>query len=169
MRAFVAEAANIIVPAQDKAYFEQASKRPHTVENDAQQKAIMNCARMHAKMALRRLPLLYKNSLRAKQLGDIVLDIDRLRLFVLGNLLQALLLLRIRRRLGGTLGARGLVAKIISGRIDISCHDEATGDRGIRSPSPHLTSPPKSILRQGAADTPDLRVGRDACHQARRR
>jgi hypothetical protein len=107
-----------------------------------------------------------KNSLRAKELGDIVLDIDRLRLFVLGNLLQALLLLRIRGRLGGTLDARGLVAKIISGRIDISCHDEVTGDRGIRSP---LTSPPKSILRQGAADTPDLRVGRDACHQARRR
>jgi glyoxylase-like metal-dependent hydrolase (beta-lactamase superfamily II) len=39
MRAFVAEGANIIVPAQDKAYFEQAAKRPHTVDNDAQQKA----------------------------------------------------------------------------------------------------------------------------------
>jgi glyoxylase-like metal-dependent hydrolase (beta-lactamase superfamily II) len=39
MRAFVAEGANIIVPAQDKAYFEQAAKRPHTLDNDAQQKA----------------------------------------------------------------------------------------------------------------------------------
>jgi glyoxylase-like metal-dependent hydrolase (beta-lactamase superfamily II) len=39
MRAFVAEGANIIVPAQDKAYFEQAAKRPHTVDNDAQQRA----------------------------------------------------------------------------------------------------------------------------------
>jgi glyoxylase-like metal-dependent hydrolase (beta-lactamase superfamily II) len=39
MRSFVAEGANIIVPAQDKAYFEQAAKRPHTVDNDAQQKA----------------------------------------------------------------------------------------------------------------------------------
>jgi glyoxylase-like metal-dependent hydrolase (beta-lactamase superfamily II) len=40
MRAFVAEGATIIVPAQDKAYFEQVAKAPHTLEPDAQQKAM---------------------------------------------------------------------------------------------------------------------------------
>jgi glyoxylase-like metal-dependent hydrolase (beta-lactamase superfamily II) len=39
MRAFVAEGANIIVPAQDKAYFEKVANAPHTLDNDAQQKA----------------------------------------------------------------------------------------------------------------------------------
>jgi glyoxylase-like metal-dependent hydrolase (beta-lactamase superfamily II) len=40
MRAFVAEGATIIVPAQAKAYFEQVAKAPHTLEPDAQQKAM---------------------------------------------------------------------------------------------------------------------------------
>jgi glyoxylase-like metal-dependent hydrolase (beta-lactamase superfamily II) len=39
-RAFVAEGATVIVPAQDKAYFEQVAKAPHTLEPDAQQKAM---------------------------------------------------------------------------------------------------------------------------------
>ncbi len=39
MRAFVAEGAKVYVPSQDKAYFEQVAKRPHTIDNDAQQKA----------------------------------------------------------------------------------------------------------------------------------
>jgi glyoxylase-like metal-dependent hydrolase (beta-lactamase superfamily II) len=38
-RTFVAEGANVIVPAPTKAYFEQAAKAPHTLDNDAQQKA----------------------------------------------------------------------------------------------------------------------------------
>ena len=40
MRAFVAEGATVFVPAQDKAYFEQVAKAPHTLEPDAQQKAM---------------------------------------------------------------------------------------------------------------------------------
>jgi glyoxylase-like metal-dependent hydrolase (beta-lactamase superfamily II) len=40
MRAFVAEGATVIVPAPDKAYFEQVIKAPHTLEPDAQQKAM---------------------------------------------------------------------------------------------------------------------------------
>jgi glyoxylase-like metal-dependent hydrolase (beta-lactamase superfamily II) len=40
MRAFAAEGATVIVPAQDKAYFEQVIKAPHTLEPDAQQKAM---------------------------------------------------------------------------------------------------------------------------------
>jgi glyoxylase-like metal-dependent hydrolase (beta-lactamase superfamily II) len=40
MRAFVAEGASIIVPVPDKPYFEQAAKAPHTLEPDAQQKAM---------------------------------------------------------------------------------------------------------------------------------
>jgi glyoxylase-like metal-dependent hydrolase (beta-lactamase superfamily II) len=39
MRGFVAEGASVIVPAPDKAYFEEVIKRPHTIEPDAQQKA----------------------------------------------------------------------------------------------------------------------------------
>jgi glyoxylase-like metal-dependent hydrolase (beta-lactamase superfamily II) len=39
MRAYVAEGATVIVPAPDKAYFEQVAKNPHTLEPDAQQKA----------------------------------------------------------------------------------------------------------------------------------
>ena len=39
MRAFVAEGAKVYVPAQDKAYFEKVAKAPHTVDQDAQQKA----------------------------------------------------------------------------------------------------------------------------------
>jgi glyoxylase-like metal-dependent hydrolase (beta-lactamase superfamily II) len=39
MRAFAAEGATVIVPAPDKAYFEQVIGRPHTLEPDAQQKA----------------------------------------------------------------------------------------------------------------------------------
>jgi glyoxylase-like metal-dependent hydrolase (beta-lactamase superfamily II) len=39
MRAFVAEGATVVVPAPDKAYFEQVAKNPHTLEPDAQQKA----------------------------------------------------------------------------------------------------------------------------------
>jgi hypothetical protein len=69
-----------------------------------------------------------------KRLGDIVFNIDCFRLVILGNLLQALLLFRISGRLGLTFGARGIVAKIISGGIDISCHGWATDERGIRSP-----------------------------------
>jgi glyoxylase-like metal-dependent hydrolase (beta-lactamase superfamily II) len=38
-RAFAAEGATVIVPAPDKAYFEEVIKRPHTIEPDAQQKA----------------------------------------------------------------------------------------------------------------------------------
>jgi len=40
MRAFAAEGATVIVPAPDKAYFEQVVKAPHTLEPDAQQKAM---------------------------------------------------------------------------------------------------------------------------------
>jgi glyoxylase-like metal-dependent hydrolase (beta-lactamase superfamily II) len=40
MRAFVAEGATVIVPAPDKAYFEQVITAPHTLEPDAQQKAM---------------------------------------------------------------------------------------------------------------------------------
>jgi len=40
MRAFAAEGATVIVPAPDKAYFEEVIKRPHTLEPDAQQKAM---------------------------------------------------------------------------------------------------------------------------------
>jgi glyoxylase-like metal-dependent hydrolase (beta-lactamase superfamily II) len=40
MRAFAAEGATVIVPSPDKAYFEQVIKAPHTLEPDAQQKAI---------------------------------------------------------------------------------------------------------------------------------
>ncbi len=40
MRAFAAEGATVIVPAPDKAYFEQVIKAPHTLEPDAQQKAM---------------------------------------------------------------------------------------------------------------------------------
>lgn len=40
MRAFAAEGANVIVPAPDKAYFEEVVKRAHTLEPDAQQKAM---------------------------------------------------------------------------------------------------------------------------------
>ena len=32
MRAFVAEGAKVYVPAQDKAYFEQVAKAPHTLD-----------------------------------------------------------------------------------------------------------------------------------------
>jgi glyoxylase-like metal-dependent hydrolase (beta-lactamase superfamily II) len=39
-RAYAAEGATIIVPAPDKAYFEEVIKRPHTIEPDAQQKAM---------------------------------------------------------------------------------------------------------------------------------
>jgi len=40
MRAFAAEGASVIVPAPDKAYFEQVVRAPHTLEPDAQQKAM---------------------------------------------------------------------------------------------------------------------------------
>ena len=40
MRAFAAEGAAVIVPSPDKAYFEQVIKVPHTLEPDAQQKAM---------------------------------------------------------------------------------------------------------------------------------
>jgi hypothetical protein len=40
MRAFAAEGATVIVPTPDKAYFEQVVKAPHTLEPDAQQKAM---------------------------------------------------------------------------------------------------------------------------------
>ena len=40
MRAFAAEGATVIVPSPDKAYFEQVVKTPHTLEPDAQQKAM---------------------------------------------------------------------------------------------------------------------------------
>jgi glyoxylase-like metal-dependent hydrolase (beta-lactamase superfamily II) len=40
MRAFAAEGATVIVPAPDKAYFEQVIKAAHTLEPDAQQKAM---------------------------------------------------------------------------------------------------------------------------------
>jgi glyoxylase-like metal-dependent hydrolase (beta-lactamase superfamily II) len=39
-RAYAAEGATVIVPAPDKAYFEQVIKAPHTLEPDAQQKAM---------------------------------------------------------------------------------------------------------------------------------
>jgi glyoxylase-like metal-dependent hydrolase (beta-lactamase superfamily II) len=39
VREFAAEGASVIVPTPDKAYFEEAIKRPHTIEPDAQQKA----------------------------------------------------------------------------------------------------------------------------------
>jgi len=40
MRAFAAEGASVIVPAPDKAYFENVIRAPHTFEPDAQQKAM---------------------------------------------------------------------------------------------------------------------------------
>ena len=40
MRAFVAEGAKVIVPAPDKAYFERVINTPHSLEPDAQQKAM---------------------------------------------------------------------------------------------------------------------------------
>jgi len=40
IRAYAAEGATIIVPAPDKAYFEEVIKAPHTIEPDAQQKAM---------------------------------------------------------------------------------------------------------------------------------
>jgi glyoxylase-like metal-dependent hydrolase (beta-lactamase superfamily II) len=40
MRAFAAEGATVIVPAPDKAYFEQVISRPHMLEPDAEQKAM---------------------------------------------------------------------------------------------------------------------------------
>jgi glyoxylase-like metal-dependent hydrolase (beta-lactamase superfamily II) len=40
MRTFAAEGATVIVPAPDKAYFEQVIKASHTLEPDAQQKAM---------------------------------------------------------------------------------------------------------------------------------
>jgi glyoxylase-like metal-dependent hydrolase (beta-lactamase superfamily II) len=40
MRAFAAEGATVYVPEQDKAYFENVIKRPHTLEPDAEQKAM---------------------------------------------------------------------------------------------------------------------------------
>ena len=40
MRAFAAEGATVIVPAPDKAYFEQVIKAPHTLEPDTAQKAM---------------------------------------------------------------------------------------------------------------------------------
>jgi glyoxylase-like metal-dependent hydrolase (beta-lactamase superfamily II) len=40
MRAFAAEGATVIVPAPDKAYFEQVINTPHVLEPDAQQKAM---------------------------------------------------------------------------------------------------------------------------------
>jgi hypothetical protein len=40
MRAYAAEGATVIVPAPDKAYFEQVVKAAHTLEPDAQQKAM---------------------------------------------------------------------------------------------------------------------------------
>jgi len=40
MRAFAAEGATVIVPTPDKAYFEQVIKAPHTLEPDAEQKAM---------------------------------------------------------------------------------------------------------------------------------
>ena len=44
MRAFAAQGASVIVPAPDKAYFEQVIKAPHTLEPDAQQKAMKPAA-----------------------------------------------------------------------------------------------------------------------------
>jgi glyoxylase-like metal-dependent hydrolase (beta-lactamase superfamily II) len=40
MRAYVAEGATVIVPAPDKAFFEQVAKAPHTIVPDAQQRAM---------------------------------------------------------------------------------------------------------------------------------
>jgi glyoxylase-like metal-dependent hydrolase (beta-lactamase superfamily II) len=40
MRIFAAEGATVIVPTPDKAYFEEVIKAPHTLEPDAQQKAM---------------------------------------------------------------------------------------------------------------------------------
>jgi glyoxylase-like metal-dependent hydrolase (beta-lactamase superfamily II) len=40
MRAFAAEGATVIVPAPDKTYFERVIKAPHTLEPDAEQKAM---------------------------------------------------------------------------------------------------------------------------------
>ena len=40
MRAFAAEGATVVVPTPDKAYFEEVIKRAHTIEPDAQQKAM---------------------------------------------------------------------------------------------------------------------------------
>jgi hypothetical protein len=61
-----------------------------------------------------------KNSAPEKRLGDIIFNIERLCLDILGNLLQALLLPRMSGRLGLTLGARRIVADFISGGINIS-------------------------------------------------
>jgi glyoxylase-like metal-dependent hydrolase (beta-lactamase superfamily II) len=44
MRAFAAEGATVIVPAPDKAYFEQVISRPHTLEPDAEEKAMKPAA-----------------------------------------------------------------------------------------------------------------------------
>jgi hypothetical protein len=44
MRAFAAEGATVIVPSPDKAYFEQVIKAAHTLEPDAQQKAMKPAA-----------------------------------------------------------------------------------------------------------------------------
>jgi hypothetical protein len=38
MRAYVAEGATVIVPAPDRAFFEQVAKAPHTLDPDAQQR-----------------------------------------------------------------------------------------------------------------------------------
>jgi hypothetical protein len=102
---------------------------------------------------------------RAKRLGDIVLNIDRFGLVVLGDFLQTLFLLRIRRRLGLTLRTRGLVAKIISGGVNISVHGGATSDRLIRSPSPHPRNPSGDVPRLIAR----CQKLADACHRPRLR
>jgi hypothetical protein len=81
---------------------------------------------MPTNMTLPRLHVLCERFARARRLGDIVLYIDRFCPVVLGDLFQALFLLRIRRRLGLALGARGFVAKIISGSIDVSGHARRT-------------------------------------------
>jgi glyoxylase-like metal-dependent hydrolase (beta-lactamase superfamily II) len=52
MRAFAAEGATVIVPAPDKTYFEQVIKAPHTLEPDAQQKAMMPAAVQEVKDSL---------------------------------------------------------------------------------------------------------------------
>jgi hypothetical protein len=82
-------------------------------------------ARIHAKSGLPFLHLRHRK-FGAKRLGDIVFNIDRFRLVILGNPIQALLLLRIMRRLGFTPGARGLLAKIISGSVNVPVHSERT-------------------------------------------
>src|SRR3984957_13181028 len=94
----------------------------------------MNGARTPAKMTLRRLPLSSRKFRACKRLGNIVFNIDRFRLVVLGDFLQALFLLRISRRLGLTRGACGLVAQIISCSVNISVHLGPPSDRQIRAP-----------------------------------